>query len=63
MPKGAPVFVNTLFSCLAPVSERYSFLPLRQPPFITKLAAEDRCHLNGVRSIGRATLRDGSGSE
>jgi uncharacterized protein (TIGR03032 family) len=46
--QGSPVFANTLFSCLATVSERHSFLPLWQPPFITKLAAEDRCHLNGV---------------
>ena len=45
---GRVVFVNTLFSCLATVSERYSFVPLWRPPFITKLAAEDRCHLNGL---------------
>ena len=43
-----PVFVNTLFSCLARPSERYSFEPVWQPPFISKLAAEDRCHLNGL---------------
>jgi uncharacterized protein (TIGR03032 family) len=43
-----PVFVNTLFSCLARLSERYSFEPFWQPPFISKLAAEDRCHLNGL---------------
>ncbi len=46
--KGRVVFVNTLFTCLATVSERYSFVPLWQPPFVTKLAAEDRCHLNGL---------------
>ena len=45
---GRPVFVNTLFSCLATVSESHSFAPVWQPPFISKLAAEDRCHLNGV---------------
>jgi uncharacterized protein (TIGR03032 family) len=45
---GRVVFVNTLFSCLATVSERYSFVPLWQPSFVTKLAAEDRCHLNGL---------------
>src|SRR5262249_45890582 len=27
---------------------RYSFTPLWRPPFLSKLAAEDRCHLNGV---------------
>jgi uncharacterized protein (TIGR03032 family) len=42
------IFVNTLFSCLATVSESHSFIPLWQPPFISKLAAEDRCHLNGL---------------
>lgn len=42
------VFVNTLFSCLATVSEQHSFIPLWQPPFISRLAAEDRCHLNGL---------------
>jgi len=45
---GRVVFVNTLFSCLATISERYSFVPLWQPPFVTRLAAEDRCHLNGL---------------
>ncbi len=47
------VFVNTLFSCLATISVRHSFVPLWQPPFISRLAAEDRCHLNGLG------LRDG----
>jgi uncharacterized protein (TIGR03032 family) len=42
-----PVFVATLFSCLATVSETHSLRPIWKPPFITKLAAEDRCHLNG----------------
>ncbi|MDB5385456.1 MAG: hypothetical protein JWM11_1102 [Planctomycetaceae bacterium] len=45
---GKVVFVNTLFGCLATTSERHSFIPLWQPPFLTKLAAEDRCHLNGL---------------
>jgi uncharacterized protein (TIGR03032 family) len=43
-----PIFVNTRFSCLATVSETHSFQPLWQPPFIDKLAAEDRCHLSGL---------------
>ncbi|MBD2410464.1 TIGR03032 family protein [Nostoc calcicola FACHB-389] len=42
------LFVNTLFSCLGTVSEAHSFIPLWQPSFISKLAAEDRCHLNGL---------------
>lgn len=47
------IFVNTDFSCLATVSDGYSFVPLWQPPFISKLVAEERCHLNGL------ALRDG----
>ncbi len=46
-------FVNTMFSCLAVRSIQYSFLPKWQPPFISALAPEDRCHLNGLG------LRDG----
>ena len=42
------VFVNTLFSCLARPSETHSFQPIWQPPYITRLAAEDRCHMNGL---------------
>jgi uncharacterized protein (TIGR03032 family) len=45
---GSPVFVNTLFSCLSQASAGWSFRPLWRPPFITKLAPEDRCHLNGM---------------
>lgn len=50
---GRVVFVNTLFNCLATVSEQHSFIPLWRPPFISRLAAEDRCHLNGL------AIRDG----
>ncbi|SFM95294.1 TIGR03032 family protein, partial [Nitrosomonas communis] len=46
--EGRLVFVNTLFSCLATLSEMHSFKPLWHPSFISKLAAEDRCHLNGL---------------
>lgn len=42
------IFVNTLFSCLAVRSPQYSFIPIWRPPFITALAPEDRCHLNGL---------------
>ena len=44
----APIFVNTLFGCLAAPSPTHSFIPIWQPPFLSKLAAEDRCHLNGL---------------
>lgn len=50
---GRVVFVNTMFCCLATISEQASFTPLWRPPFISALAPEDRCHLNGV------ALRDG----
>jgi len=45
---GRPVFVNTLFGCIAAVSDGHSFRPLWMPPFVSRLAAEDRCHLNGM---------------
>ena len=64
-----PVFVNTLFSCLATVSEGASFRPLWKPPFISRLAPEDRCHLNGlameagapryVTAVARSDVADG----
>jgi uncharacterized protein (TIGR03032 family) len=43
--------VNTLFSCLCTVDERYSFVPRWQPPFVSALASEDRCHLNGLAVV------------
>ena len=46
--QGRVLFVNTLFGCLATLSERFSFEPLWKPPFLSRLAAEDRCHLNGL---------------
>ena len=48
LPSGRPIFVNTLFSCLAAVDEQSSFRPVWQPSFISALRPEDRCHLNGV---------------
>ncbi len=47
-PKGRPIFVNSLFSCLAELSESHSFKHLWHPSFISRAAAEDRCHLNGL---------------
>src|SRR5438105_3551204 len=41
-------FVNTRFSCLCTLDGAHSFVPRWRPPFITALAAEDRCHLNGL---------------
>jgi len=66
--------VSTRFSCLCTLSPDYSFVPRWQPPFITALAAEDRCHLNGlamaadeqgksvpryVTALGTTDVRDG----
>lgn len=45
---GKIFFANTLFSCLSTISPRYSFIPVWRPPFVSRLAAEDRCHLNGL---------------
>ena len=45
---GAPLFVNTVFSCLAQLETGCSFRPTWTPPFIDALVPEDRCHLNGV---------------
>ena len=46
-------FVNTRFSCLCTTDLNYSFVPRWRPPWISGLAGEDRCHLNGL------ALRDG----
>ena len=43
-----PLFVNTVFSCLAELETGLSFKPVWQPPFIDALVPEDRCHLNGL---------------
>ncbi len=51
-PDSRPIFVNTLFNCLATVDDGHSFRPLWKPPFISRLAAEDRCHLNGLAMEG-----------
>src|SRR5215831_5704195 len=61
--------VNTRFSCLCTLDPDYSFVPRWRPPFITALAAEDRCHLNGlvledgrpkyITALGDTDTRDG----
>lgn len=43
--------VNTRFSCLSTLHPDYSFVPRWQPPFVTALAPEDRCHLNGLAML------------
>ena len=66
---GRVVFANTMFSCLATVSDSDSFSPVWKPPFISRLAPEDRCHLNGlamedgrpayVTTVSRSDVADG----
>jgi uncharacterized protein (TIGR03032 family) len=61
--------VNTRFSCLCTLHPDYSFVPRWQPPFISSLVAEDRCHLNGLAvvdgrpkyatALGETDTRDG----
>lgn len=50
---GEPLFISTLFSCIAKPDAKYSFNLLWKPPFVSRYAAEDRCHLNGL------AMRDG----
>ena len=50
---GRLIFVNTMFGCLATLSDTASFQPLWRPPFLSDLVPEDRCHLNGL------AMRDG----
>lgn len=40
--------VNTLFSCLATFDINHSFKPRWKPNFISLIAPQDRCHLNGM---------------
>lgn len=47
------VFTNTQFSCLSRADVFSSFMPLWQPPFISRLMPEDRCHLNSFAMDGK----------
>ncbi|MDB5297320.1 MAG: repeat-containing protein [Phycisphaerales bacterium] len=49
---GEAWFVNTRFSCLCTLDLHSSFVPRWRPPFVSALAAEDRCHLNGLAMVG-----------
>jgi uncharacterized protein (TIGR03032 family) len=40
--------VNTRFSCLCTLDGVHSFSARWRPPFVSALAPEDRCHLNGL---------------
>jgi len=45
---GRPFFVVTRANAIATLDATHSFLPVALPPFIDRLAMEDRCHLNGL---------------
>lgn len=46
--------VATQFSCLATLDNDHSFVPRWRPPFVSALAPEDRCHLNGLALVDGA---------
>ncbi|MGQ0699519.1 MAG: TIGR03032 family protein [Panacagrimonas sp.] len=43
--------VNTRFGCLCTFDADHSFTPRWQPSFLSALAPEDRCHLNGLGMV------------
>lgn len=45
-----PIFINTLYNCLATTSEQYNFATRWRPPHLRHLPLTigDRCHLTGV---------------
>ncbi len=44
--------VNTRFGCLCTLDSDHSFTPRWRPHFVSGLAPEDRCHLNGLAMVG-----------
>ena len=43
--------VNTRFGCLCTLDADHSFYPRWRPPYLSALAPEDRCHLNGLAML------------
>lgn len=43
--------VNTRYSCLSIINDKYSFEPKWTPEFVSELVPEDRCHLNGLALV------------
>jgi uncharacterized protein (TIGR03032 family) len=43
--------VNTRFCCLCTLDAEHSFYPRWRPQFVSALAPEDRCHLNGLAIV------------
>lgn len=48
---GDPYFISAVYSCVCQPSDDHSFKVYWKPPWITKVAAEDRTHLNGLCSL------------
>ena len=48
---GRMVYINTRYSCLCEPDIKHSFKTVWKPDFISKLAPEDRCHLNGLAMV------------
>ena len=46
--------INTRFSCIVKVSDDWNFEAIWKPKFISKIAAEDRCHLNGMAVVNNS---------
>lgn len=43
--------VNTRFCCLCTLDQDHSFVPRWRPFFVSALAPQDRCHLNGLAMV------------
>jgi uncharacterized protein (TIGR03032 family) len=55
-PSGRVVFVASKYSCLATMSMTHAFKAVWKPSFVSRLAPEDRCHLNGL-ALERGRVR------
>jgi uncharacterized protein (TIGR03032 family) len=44
-------FINSAFSCLSLMDPDFSFIPKWRPSWISSLAFENRCHLNGLAMV------------
>jgi len=47
---GNPYYCSATFCCICVPSQTHSFRVFWKPPWISKVAPEDRCHLNGLCS-------------
>lgn len=47
-------FINSAFSCLSLLNADFSFVPKWRPKWISGLAFENRCHLNGLAMVNGA---------